>query len=160
MNNFLYPSFVQLLSESVVAAGNENTVLPILQWKQLCASRQGAILEFLVISRHLLQLEITSSSLRKQMFHTVENTQTKENCRLDSVFSNTSCIKTTLHSFSCVSCSMRVQTGYSVPDCSVVFVCFTNRPVQRFCFPLLSPCGSRSYANEVDQVSMIVFFRN
>lgn len=75
MNNFLYPSFVQLISESVVAVGNENTILLILWWKQLCASRPGAILEFLVISRQLLQLEITSSSLEKQMFHTVENTQ-------------------------------------------------------------------------------------
>ncbi|NXN46146.1 BDH protein, partial [Rhinoptilus africanus] len=26
------------------------------------------------------------------------------------------------------------------------------RPVQRFCFPVLSPCGSRSYASEVDQI--------
>lgn len=31
INNFPYPSFVQLLSESVVAVGNENTVLPILR---------------------------------------------------------------------------------------------------------------------------------
>lgn len=61
-------------------------------WKELCASRARAILEFLVISRQLLQLEIASRSFAKQMFHTVGNTQaqTKENSRLDSVFSNDS----------------------------------------------------------------------
>lgn len=37
---------------------------------------------------------------------------------------------------------------------------FFNRPVQKFSFPLLSPCGSRSYANEVDQVSVTVASRN
>lgn len=37
---------------------------------------------------------------------------------------------------------------------------FFNRPVQRFSSPLLSPCGSRSYANEVDQVSVAVASRN
>lgn len=63
---------------------------PFCGWKQLCASRPGAILEFLVISRQLLQLEIASRSFEKQMFHTVGNTQaqTKENSRLDFVFSN------------------------------------------------------------------------
>lgn len=92
MNNFLYPSFVQLLNESVVAVGNENTDCPFCRWKPLCASRPGAILEFLVISRQLLQLEIASRSFEKQMFHTVGNTQaqTKENSRLDTIFSNDS----------------------------------------------------------------------
>lgn len=78
-NNFPYPSCVRLLSESVVAVGNRNTILPVqvytttCGWRELCA-RPGAILEFLVISRQLLQLEIALRSSEKQMFHTVGNT--------------------------------------------------------------------------------------
>lgn len=48
---------------------------PFGQWRQLCASRPIAVLELLVISRQLLQLEIASRSFEKQVFNTVGNTQ-------------------------------------------------------------------------------------
>lgn len=164
INNFPYPSFVQLLSESVVVLEMKILHCPFCGWKQLCASRPGAIWEFLVVSRWLLQLEIASRSFEKQMFHTVGNTQaqTKESCRLDSIFSNYSLHHVyrqhyiPFHVYAAVP-----GYGQDIPCLTVLlFVFFFNRPVQRFCFPLLSPCGSRSYASEVDQVSVIVVSRN
>ena len=139
---------------------------PFCGWKQLCASRPGAILEFLVTSRQLLQLEIASRSFEKQMFHTVGNTQAqiKETCRLDSVFSNDS-IHHVYRQHYIPFHVYAAAPGYRQDSpCLIVlfgfFFFFPNRPVQRFCFPLLSPCGSRSYASEVDEVSVIVVSRN
>lgn len=90
INNFPYPKFVRILSEGIVAFESANTTLPVLWVKQLCASRPAAILEYFIIPRQLLQLEIASRSLEKQMCHTVRNTQAqiKEKCRLDSFFPN------------------------------------------------------------------------
>lgn len=49
--------------------------------------------------------------------------------------------------------------GYGQDILCLIVLYFFNRPVKRFCFPLLSSSGSRSYASEVDQVSVIVVSR-